>query len=114
MSKAMKALLISVFVKGSSEQFTLVDRDNDYRPLTGPEGNREKLIRLFEKVYNATIFYVKVKSSGEIRPYIFHVEGNKQKDEFGNVMINLYANALVPEIDKKYNSRIVISYLREN
>lgn len=113
MSKAMKALLISVFVKGSSEQFTLVDRDNDYKPLTGPEGNREKLIRLFEKVYNGTIFHLKVKSSGEIRPYIFHVE-DKQKDEFGNIMINLYANALVPEIDKKYNSHIVISYLREN
>ena len=110
----MKALLISVFVKGSSEQFTLVDHENGYKPLTGPEGNREKLIRLFEEVYNGTIFHLKVKSSGEIRPYIFHVEGNKQKDEFGNVMINLYANALVPEIDKKYNSRIVISYLREN
>ena len=49
MAKAMKALLISVFVKGSSEQFTLVDRDNDYKPLTGPEGDREKLIKLFEK-----------------------------------------------------------------
>ena len=110
----MKALLISVFVKGSSEQFTLVDRDNDYKPLTGPEGDREKLIRLFEKVYNATIFHVKVKSSGKIIPCVFHVEGNKQKDEFGNVMINLYANALVPEIDKKYKSHIVISYLREN
>ena len=113
MSKVMKALLISVFVKGSSEQFTLVDHENGYKPLTGPEGNREKLIRLFEKVYNATIFHVKVKSSGEIRPYIFYVE-DKQKDEFGNIMISLYANALVPEIDKKYNSRIVISYLREN
>ena len=113
MSKAMKALLISVFVKGSSEQFTLVDRDNCYKPLTGPEGNREKIIRLFEKVYNATIFHVKVKRSGKIIPCVFHVE-DKQKDEFGNVMINLYANALVPEIDKKYKSRIVISYLREN
>ena len=112
MSKAIKALLISTFVKGSSELFTLVDRDNGYESLTA-NGNREKIINLFEKVYNATIFHVKIESSGKIRPYIFHVE-DKQKDDQGNVMINLYANALVPEIDKKYNSHIIISYLREN
>lgn len=113
MAKAMKALLISIYVKGSSEQFTLVDRDDDYKPLTGPNGNREKIIKLFEKVYNSTILYVKVKSSGKIRPCIFHIE-KKEEDKFGNVMINLYANVIVPEIDKKYKSRIVISYLREN